>query len=93
MVGAAGVPIGQRELVAGADDAHLQVVAHVLEPELVSGNARVKARDVGVARRRIVLLNRVIAPAPAQPVGVVARATDQGVGTRLAVQYLVTLQF
>ena len=45
----AQVPIGQRELVGGANDAHHKVVASLLEPQLVHGDADIKQGQVIVA--------------------------------------------
>ena len=59
MVWVAQVPVGQGELVSRADDAHIQVIAHLGKPELVGGDTGVKPRDVGVARSSVVLGNGV----------------------------------
>ena len=45
----AQVPIGQRELVGGANDARVQVVASLLEPQLGHGGADIKQGQVIVA--------------------------------------------
>ena len=45
----AQVPVGQRELVRGANDVHVQVVATLLKPQLGHGGADIKQGQVIVA--------------------------------------------
>src|SRR5690606_10544941 len=88
-VGASGIPILDRELVAHPDNAHFQIIANMPEPKLIGGDTFQEAGHVGITCRGIVFLNAIAAIATAQDVDVVAGTAFEGVVAAAPVEHIV----
>ena len=88
IVGAA-VPVTDGQRIIGTDNAHFQVVAHLPEPQLIRGDVRQKPGDIGIARRRVIVDDRVMAVATAKQIGVIASPTIKQIVTSATVENII----
>lgn len=70
------IPVVDQELITGTDDAHLQVVADLTEPDLVAGDVRGKLGNIGVAGSGVVLGDLVTPPTSLQQISVPPRTAN-----------------